>query len=238
MSSTTDRQSTPTLDDLGASLASVTAQATEASAQAYLDGLDIVLGVQRKVLDGTPFAPLAALLEAQAGLTRDLLAPFSTDAPHADRTTENDQTRALLADAAARTAGRKPRAARRKATPKAARPATRPGAGRKRATRVSPPVAGYAGLTADEVVAKLRDLSQADLAAVVAYEKAHDARATVLERATALTEKEPAPGYDGLTADEAGKVVADATPEVAKRIGAYERRHKNRATVLDATGKQ
>ncbi|MDP9345895.1 MAG: hypothetical protein M3P44_09245, partial [Actinomycetota bacterium] len=127
--------------------------------------------------------------------------------------------------------------ARRPTATKTRRAATRraPAAAAKQRTPSAPaPIVGYDDLTANEVNAKLRDLSQGDLATVAAYEKAHDARATVLERAKTLQEAEPSPGYDALTADEAVKLLAGANAEVAEQVGAYERRHKNRSTVLEA----
>ncbi len=246
MTPTNDPRSIQAFDGLASSVLRSAAQVTESSAKAYLDGLDTILGVQRKLLAETPLAPITPLLEAQVSLARGLLAPLTdaADAGSATRADGDDQTRALLVDAARTT--RKPRAARsttnaskarRPTATKTRRAATRraPAAAAKQRTPSAPaPIVGYDDLTANEVNAKLRDLSQGDLATVAAYEKAHDARATVLERAKTLQEAEPSPGYDALTADEAVKLLAGANAEVAEQVGAYERRHKNRSTVLEA----
>jgi hypothetical protein len=102
------------------------------------------------------------------------------------------------------------------------------------AKALEPPVTGYDDLTADELVAKLPEFSQAQLVQVAAYERAHDKRATVLDRVTALTGPEPAPGYDELTADEAQKLVTGGDAELAATVRDYERRHKDRASVVEA----
>ncbi len=247
MTPTNDPRSAQAFDGLASTVLSAVTEVGRSSAQAYLDGLDTILGAQRTLLAATPLAPMTPLLDAQASLTRSLLAPLTgvEKAESATRADSDDQTRALLVDAAARTTS-KPRTARRTTKAgKASRPtatktrraATRraPAAAAKQRTPSAPaPIAGYGDLTADEINAKLRDLSQGDLATVIAYEKAHDARATVLERAKTLQETEPSPGYDALTADEAIKLLTGANAEVAEQVGAYERRHKNRSTVLEA----
>ncbi|HEY2203057.1 MAG TPA: hypothetical protein VGH99_01085 [Pseudonocardia sp.] len=48
------------------------------------------------------------------------------------------------------------------------------------------PIAGYDGLRADEVIAKLGGLSQTDLAKVDAYERRNDNRKTIHDKITAL----------------------------------------------------
>ena len=63
-------------------------------------------------------------------------------------------------------------------------------------------IAGYDKLTADEIVAKLSELSQIDLAKVDSYERKHQNRTTVLERITTLRGDEPWAGYDELTVSE------------------------------------
>jgi len=134
---------------------------------------------------------------------------------------------------AARAATATPRAAARAATaaPRAAaRTATRAAA----ATAATAPITGYEKLTAEDVLAKLPELSQAELAQVAAYERANDARTTVLDRVEALTGPEPAPGYDELTADDAQKLVTGGNAELAAAVRDYERRHKNRSSVVDA----
>jgi ferritin-like metal-binding protein YciE len=96
----------------------------------------------------------------------------------------------------------------------------------------------YDALTADEIVGRLTELSQVDLAKVGAYERKHQNRSTVLGRIDSLQGSEPWPGYDELTADEVRAVLAEADEDRIKEVRAYERGHKNRAGVLKATERQ
>ena len=48
---------------------------------------------------------------------------------------------------------------------------------------------------------------------------------------------EPAPGYDGLTADDAQKLVAGGDAALAAAVRDYERRHKARASVLEVAAR-
>jgi hypothetical protein len=105
------------------------------------------------------------------------------------------------------------------------------------AAAVEPPIAGYDDLTAEDLVAKLPEQSQATLVQVAAYEQAHDKRTTVLERVAALTGDEPAPGYDELNADEVQKLLTAGDDALATAVRDYERRHKSRAGVLEAAAR-
>ena len=99
-------------------------------------------------------------------------------------------------------------------------------------------IAGYDKLTAEEIVAKLAELSQIELAKVDAYERKHENRTTVLDRVNTLRGDEPWPGYDELTAAEVQAVLSEGDDERAKRIASYERAHKNRAGVLKAAERE
>jgi ferritin-like metal-binding protein YciE len=98
-------------------------------------------------------------------------------------------------------------------------------------------IAGYDKLTAEEIVAKLAELSQIDLAKVKAYERKADNRSTVLARIDALQGAEPWPGYDELTVEEIRAAVGD-DDERASSVRSYERAHKNRAGVLNAVERE
>jgi ferritin-like metal-binding protein YciE len=100
------------------------------------------------------------------------------------------------------------------------------------------PIAGYDGLTADEIVAKLSSLSQIDLAKVDAYERKNEDRSTIRSRINTLQADEPWPGYDELNAADVRTVLADADEDRAKAVREYERAHKNRAAVLTATERE
>ena len=96
-------------------------------------------------------------------------------------------------------------------------------------------IARYDSLPAADVLNKLSGLSQIDLAKVDAYERKNDNRSTVLERTNSLRGDEPWAGYDELNASEITTVLDDGDDDLAKRVRAYERSHKNRATVIRTT---
>jgi len=101
------------------------------------------------------------------------------------------------------------------------------------------PIPGYDDLTAEQIVAKLPELSQIDLAKIEAYERKNQDRTTVLSRISALQSDEPWPGYDELTAAEIATVLSESENEqLAARVRDYERAHKNRATVLRAAERE
>ena len=90
----------------------------------------------------------------------------------------------------------------------------------------------YDSLTAEEILSKLPELSQIDLAKIDSYERKNDNRTTVLSRITALRRAEPWPGYDELTVAEVEAVIGEGDEQRTKDVVAYERAHKNRAGVL------
>jgi ferritin-like metal-binding protein YciE len=90
----------------------------------------------------------------------------------------------------------------------------------------------YDSLTAEEILGKLHELSQIDLAKLDSYERKHDDRTTVLSRISALRRQEPWPGYDELTVAEIEAVIGEGDEQRTKDVAAYERAHKNRAGVL------
>jgi ferritin-like metal-binding protein YciE len=92
----------------------------------------------------------------------------------------------------------------------------------------------YDQLTADEIVGRLRELSQVDLAKVDGYERRHEHRTTVLDRVASLRGDEPWPGYDEQNANEIRSALADAGDARVEAVRAYERAHKDRVSVLDA----
>jgi ferritin-like metal-binding protein YciE len=93
-------------------------------------------------------------------------------------------------------------------------------------------IARYDTLTADEIIGKLADLSQIDLAKVDSYERKNENRTTILSRITSLRGNEPWAGYDELTAAEVQAVLAEGDDDRAQAVRSYERSHKNRAGVL------
>jgi ferritin-like metal-binding protein YciE len=98
-------------------------------------------------------------------------------------------------------------------------------------TRTELPITGYEDLNAGQVAARLSDLSQRDLATVLAYERAHRNRRTVVERAEALGAPEPWDGYD--EADET-EILARLDEPIAAGVRDYESRHRRRVNILEA----
>jgi ferritin-like metal-binding protein YciE len=99
------------------------------------------------------------------------------------------------------------------------------------------PIARYDKLTAEEITGRLNELSQADLAKVAVFERKNDNRSTVLDRISSLQGDEPWAGYDELNVDEVRAALGDDEQRI-KRVREYERAHKNRTSVLEATERE
>jgi ferritin-like metal-binding protein YciE len=99
-------------------------------------------------------------------------------------------------------------------------------------------IAGYGKLTAGEIVEKLSDLSQVDLAKIDSYERRHESRKTILSRITSLRGEEPWPGYDELSVSEIRAVLDEGDEDRIRRVRSYERSHKNRTGVIDASERE
>jgi ferritin-like metal-binding protein YciE len=96
----------------------------------------------------------------------------------------------------------------------------------------------YDALNADDILARLPELSQIDLAKVDAYERKQLGRKTVLDKIASLRGDEPWPGYDDMTAQEIVERLRDADDELAATVRDYERGHKDRATVVRAAERE
>jgi ferritin-like metal-binding protein YciE len=96
----------------------------------------------------------------------------------------------------------------------------------------------YDNLTVAEIRSQLNGLSQIDLSKIDAYERRNQDRTGITERIAKLRGDEPWPGYDELTAAEIKAVLDEADDERGQRVRAYERDHKNRASVLRVAGRQ
>ena len=99
-------------------------------------------------------------------------------------------------------------------------------------------IANYDSLGADEIQDKLSELSQIDLAKVNAYERKNQNRSTITSRIDSLQADEPWPGYDELAVDEVRAVLSEGDDTRVKAVRSYERKHKNRAGVLQATERE
>jgi ferritin-like metal-binding protein YciE len=100
------------------------------------------------------------------------------------------------------------------------------------------PIADYDSLNANEVAQRLSGLSQVDLGKVDAYERRNRNRKSVLERVDSLRAEEPWPGYDELSVEDVRQALSAADEERAAEVRDYERRHKARQGVLDATERE
>ena len=99
-------------------------------------------------------------------------------------------------------------------------------------------IPNYDSLGADEVQDKLAELSQIELAKVNAYERKNQNRSTITSRVDSLQGDEPWPGYDELAVEEVRAVLSEGDDTRIKAVRSYERKHKNRAGVLQATERE
>ena len=99
-------------------------------------------------------------------------------------------------------------------------------------------ISNYDSLSANEVQDKLSELSQVDLAKVNAYERKNQNRSTITSRIDSLQASEPWPGYDELSVEEVRAVLSEGDETRVKSVRSYERKHKNRAGVLQATERE
>jgi ferritin-like metal-binding protein YciE len=106
------------------------------------------------------------------------------------------------------------------------------------ATEADLPIARYDKLNADEIIGRLAELSQIDLAKIDSYERKNQNRSTILSRISNLRGNEPWIGYDELTAAEVQAVLSESDDERAAQVRSYERGHKNRAGVLQAAERE
>ena len=95
------------------------------------------------------------------------------------------------------------------------------------------PIKGYADLTAADIVAATRGLTQKELARVYKFERANENRSTVLEAVEARFVELPIPTYDALNVSEIVERLEGLTPEELKAIRRYEADTKARTTVLE-----
>lgn len=95
------------------------------------------------------------------------------------------------------------------------------------------PIPGYDQLDDKEVSDRLAQLSQVELAAVEAYERAHENRPAVLNKLRYMRTSEPVPDYDTLTPEQIAEALAGADAQTVKAVRDYERKFRHRRSVLD-----
>lgn len=217
-------------------------QMTRESAEAYLKGLDAIAEQQRLARE-TSRQWVSEIATVQSDLGRQVVRGYASGTDRlAEASAESTEltegvvaksarsTRSAAAPSKRRQTTTRRRTARRPTTPTAtAALASAVGAGLTKWTSE-----GYDSLTAAEVIAKLPGFSQRDLHEVETYEKAHQARQTVLQRIESLLEPEPLTGYDELTVPEVQQQLTAGDEARATSVRDYERSHKKRDGVLHA----
>jgi hypothetical protein len=94
------------------------------------------------------------------------------------------------------------------------------------------PISDYDQLGDKQVSDQLAQLSQVELAAVEAYERAHGSRPVVLDKLRYMRGTEPLPGYDTLTTEQIAEALAGADAETVRAVRDYERKFAHRQSVL------
>jgi hypothetical protein len=95
------------------------------------------------------------------------------------------------------------------------------------------PFAGYDRLDAKQVVEALSDHSQLELEAVDCYERSHQNRRAVLDKLRYMRQREPLPGYDGLSVEEIVSALQEADLATIDKVRGYERKFAHRPDVLE-----
>ena len=95
------------------------------------------------------------------------------------------------------------------------------------------PLIGYDALVAEEIVARLKGLTQSELAQIYKYEKAHDDRTTVLEAVEARLIDLPLPTYDSLRVAAILDAVNGLTRKELYTIHEYERTTRRRLPIIE-----
>ena len=217
-------------------------QVTRLSAKAYLKGLDAIVE-QQKLARESSRQWVTELVTVQSDLGQQLVRGYTSgpDQLAAAAVESAEATEGAVATAAASTRPTATPAKRKQtATPRRTpRRATTPGATAALASAVGAGLTtwtsdGYDSLSAAEVVEKLPGFSQRDLREVDTYEKAHQARQTVLQRIESLRGPEPVVGYDELTVPEVQAQLTAGDEARATSVRDYERSHKKRDGVLHA----
>ena len=95
------------------------------------------------------------------------------------------------------------------------------------------PISDYDRLAPKRVTEQLSQLSQVELAAVEAYERAHGGRRAVLDKLRYMRGSEPLPAYDTLSPEEVTGALAGADKETVKAVRDYERKFAHRRQVME-----
>jgi cobalamin biosynthesis Mg chelatase CobN len=260
MSTTDNLRSTvnPTIGDPLTQLWQSTSEVTRSALDAYVTGLDALVEQQTAVQHASE-QWLAGIFTAGSAVSHeaDAVARTVGDVPASSgqaassavatrktsgKTSARSRSRARRTPAAAAAgAGAGAPARKRTSSATARRRGVPPAAKAALADAVGPALSrwtteGYDSLTAAEIIEKLPQFSQLELGEVELYEKAHQARQTILQRLETLRGPEPWDGYDELTVPDIETRIAAGDNDLASRVRDYERLHKGREGVLGAVG--
>ncbi len=103
------------------------------------------------------------------------------------------------------------------------------------ATEDDLPIAGYDKQTAEDIAARLQGFSQRELRTIDAYERKRENRATITDRIAKLLGQQPWAGYDEQDVDAVASRLNTVDSDTAREVKRYERDHKDRAGVIQAT---
>ncbi|MGH2753430.1 MAG: hypothetical protein ACRDLB_03270 [Actinomycetota bacterium] len=95
------------------------------------------------------------------------------------------------------------------------------------------PIVGYDSLLAEEILVRLKGLTQSELAQVYKYERAHDNRTTILEAVEARLIDLPLPTYDSLKVPAILDAVNGLTRRELYTIHEYEQGTRNRLPIIE-----
>jgi len=93
----------------------------------------------------------------------------------------------------------------------------------------------YDNLSVEEIRNRLPRLSQAEQATIEAYERTTRNRTEILEALQDLRGKEPWPGYDEMSVNDIRSRFADSDSDQVRAVLEYERGHKGRSSILNAS---
>ena len=212
-------------------------QVLEASTRA----INATAELYTEVLSNTQAEATRALLEAYSGLGAQAVQIGSERA--AETTERAAETTERATETAARTTRRPPARTARATSARPAAPASDDPPGREARAARRPrraaggphrAISGYDDLTAEEIVAKLPEQPQTTLVEIATYEQAKRSARPCCSASPRSAAPSRRPGYDELNADEAQKLITSGSPTLAAAVRDYERRHKDRASVIEA----
>jgi hypothetical protein len=105
------------------------------------------------------------------------------------------------------------------------------------AKSADPPFDGYDRLNERHVTKELSKHTQAELAVIEDYERAHKNRVAVLDKLRYMRGRQPIEGYDDLSPEQIVAGLEEADVATIKEIRDYERKFANRPDILTAVGR-